>query len=216
MKKLLVATFLLFASTVSIFAIDMSSEKIFEHPLNEESKEFKEIESSLSDSAMKADFVQTKLIAKFKKSLKSSGTMMLQPGKGMMWITEKPYESKMVVTKDCMKQQVAGGKVVSQNVEGNAIYIAIAEAMENVFSGRFSQVKEVFDAYFIIDKDEWYIGLVPLSKEFSSVVSFITLNGKDYIEKVYMEEVGGNSILYEFDNVELRELYEEEKDLFNF
>ena len=159
MKKLLVATFLLFASTVSIFAIDMSSEKIFEHPLNEESKEFKEIESSLSDSAMKADFVQTKLIAKFKKSLKSSGTMMLQPGKGMMWITEKPYESKMVVTKDCMKQQVAGGKVVSQNVEGNAIYIAIAEAMENVFSGRFSQVKEVFDAYFIIDKDEWYIGL---------------------------------------------------------
>ena len=216
MKKLFIMTFLLFASTVSFFAIDMSSKQIFEHPLNEESSEFKKIESSLSDSAMKADFVQTKLIAKFNKSLKSSGTMMLQPGKGMMWITEKPYESKMVVAKDCMKQQVAGGKVVSQKVEGNAIYIAIAEAMENVFSGHFSQIKEVFDAYFIIDKDEWYIGLIPLSKEFSSVVSFITLSGKDYIEKVYMEEVGGNSILYEFDKVELRELYEEEKDLFNF
>ena len=215
MKKVSLITISMFLATLSIFPVEMNSKEIFKNPLNESSDDFKEIEKTLSSSAMKASFVQTKAIPKFKRELKSSGTMMLKPGEGMAWLTEKPYESVMVVTKDSMKQQVAGGKVVSQNVEGNTVYLAIAEAMENVFSGRFSLIHDVFEAYFLKDNDGWYIGLVPKNDDFSSFVSFITLHGNKYIEKVFMQEKGGNTILYEFEDVELGELNAKEEAVFS-
>ena len=214
MKKLSLITVLLFIFSLSIYALDMNSKKIFEKPLDETSTEFKEIEQALSSSAMKALFTQTKSVPRFKRNLISSGTMLLQAGIGMAWLTEKPYESIMVVTKDSMKQRVAGGKVIAQNVEGNTVYLAIAEAMENVFSGRFSLIHDVFTPYFTKEDDKWYIGLVPKNDDFSSFVSFITLSGNKYIEKVFMQEKGGNTILYEFNNVFLGELNETEKRVF--
>ena len=214
MKKLSLLLVLLYTLSLSLFSYDMDSAEIFKTPLDETSKEFKDIEQALSSSAMKAQFTQTKTVPRFKRELKSSGTMLLQPGKGMAWLTAKPYESIMVVTKDSMKQQVAGGEVISQNVEGNTIYLAIAEAMENVFSGRFSLIHDVFTPYFVMENEKWYIGLVPKNDDFASFVSFITLSGNKYIEKVFMQEKGGNTILYEFNNVFLGELDETEERVF--
>lgn len=216
MKKLSLITVFLITCTLSLFSLEMNSKEIFEKPLDETSTEFNVIEEALSSSAMKALFTQTKSVPRFKRNLVSSGTMLLQAGIGMAWLTEEPYESVMVVTKDSMKQQVAGGKVISQNVEGNTVYLAIAEAMENVFSGRFSLIRDVFTPYYTKQNDKWYIGLVPKNDDFASFVSFITLSGNKYIEKVFMQEKGGNTILYEFNNVTLGELDEVEKRVFAF
>lgn len=215
MKKIILMALLFSFSVMSFFALDMDSKEIFKNLLDEKSEEFSKIESLFSKSAMKARFHQTKFVPKFNRNLKSFGTMMLKPGKGMAWITEKPYESVMVVGKDKLKQRIAGGKVSSQNVEGNTIYVAIAEAMENVFSGRFSLIHDVFETYFLKEDSSWYIGLVPKHDDFSSFVSFITIAGKNNIDRVFMQEVGGNSILYEFENVELRDLNEKEEAVFS-
>ena len=104
--------------------------------------------------------------------------------------------------------------MVQMDVSGNLVYLAMAQAIESVFSGDFSQVDTVFDAFFIENDGKWVIGLVPVDETIASFVGSITITGDRTLESVTMVETSGDSILYEFADVEMRELESDENALF--
>ncbi len=205
--------FCCFAATV--FSADIYDESIYSHPLQADDSGFETVKNSFSTSSMTADYIQIKTIKSLDKKLESSGRMILLPGTGIAWITEKPYASKMIVGRNSMKQQV-GSRIITMDVSGNGIYLSIAEALESIFAGDFSRLEDVFDLYFVSSGGGWFLGLVPKDSNVKSFVHSITIGGSVSIDTVLMRENSGDSILYKLKNVEQRKLTADEEKEFSF
>lgn len=207
--------FFLCAVLVSALAADIRDPAVYEHPVHSDDPDLKTVQESFSASPMVADYVQTKTIKRLNRSLESSGRMVIRPGTGIAWITEKPYASAMIVGRDYMKQQI-GSRTVVMDVSENRIYLSIAEALESIFAGDFSHIDTVFDSFFLRDGDTWYLGLIPKDDAVQSFVQSITIQGTKTVDAVLLTEVSGDSILYTLENVEQRTLNSDEEKLFSF
>lgn len=206
--------FFLCAVLVSALAADIRDPAVYEHPVHSDDPDFKTVQESFSASPMVADYVQIKTIKRLNRSLESSGRMVIRPGTGIAWITEKPYASAMIVGRDYMKQQI-GSRTVVMDVSENRIYLSIAEALESIFAGDFSHIDTVFDSFFLRDGDTWYLGLIPKDDAVQSFVQSITIQGTKTVDAVLLTEVSGDSILYTLENVEQRTLNSDEEKLFS-
>lgn len=206
--------FFLCAVLVSALAADIRDPAVYEHPVHSDDSDLKTVQESFSASPMVADYVQTKTIKRLNRSLESSGRMVIRPGTGIAWITEKPYASAMIVGRDYMKQQI-GSRTVVMDVSENRIYLSIAEALESIFAGDFSHIDTVFDSFFLRDGDTWYLGLIPKDDAVQSFVQSITIQGTKTVDAVLLTEVSGDSILYTLENVEQRTLNSDEEKLFS-
>lgn len=173
------------------------------------------IQSLFTDSAMIADYTQQRSITRLNRTLTSSGRVYIWPGYGMVWQTEKPYASLMLVGRTSMKQKVGSGRVSSMDVSGNQIYLAIAEALESIFSGNMSTVLDSFEAYYISSGSEWVIGLIPQEEIMKGFMSRIEIYGGEELESLTLTESSGETIRYEFANIEKRGLSADEEELFN-
>lgn len=211
MKRLFVCAILAMSVLTGLAAADGAG--LFDSPLDRSDERFIRVEETFTGDPIVADYVQTRTIGRLGRSLESSGRMIVRPGYGIAWQTMKPYASLMVVGRSTMFQQV-GTRMVQMDVSGNLVYLAMAQAIESVFSGDFSQVDTVFDAFFIENDGKWVIGLVPVDETIASFVGSITITGDRTLESVTMVETSGDSILYEFENVEMRELESDENALF--
>ncbi len=211
MKRLFVCAILAMSVLTGLAAADGAG--LFDSPLDRSDERFIRVEETFTGDPIVADYVQTRTIGRLGRSLESSGRMIVRPGYGIAWQTMKPYASLMVVGRSTMFQQV-GTRMVQMDVSGNLVYLAMAQAIESVFSGDFSQVDTVFDAFFIENDGKWVIGLVPVDETIASFVGSITITGDRTLESVTMVETSGDSILYEFADVEMRELESDENALF--
>lgn len=211
MKRLFVCAILAMSVLTGLAAADGAG--LFDSPLDRSDERFIRVEETFTGDPIVADYVQKRTIGRLGRSLESSGRMIVRPGYGIAWQTMKPYASLMVVGRSTMFQQV-GTRMVQMDVSGNLVYLAMAQAIESVFSGDFSQVDTVFDAFFIENDGKWVIGLVPVDETIASFVGSITITGDRTLESVTMVETSGDSILYEFADVEMRELESDENALF--
>lgn len=214
MKKTILLVFLILLIITNLFAIDVNSNEIYNNQLVDSNADFILMQTSFKNTSMVADYKQTTSIKRLNKKLVSSGEMILIPGKGIAWFTQKPYASTMLIGRDFMKQKI-GSKTVVMDVSENQIYLSIADALESIFAGNFKNIKEVFATYFFTEGAVWYLGLIPKDKNVASFVENITIKGTLTVEVVLMKEKVGDEILYEFTNVEQRELTETEKEAFN-
>ena len=199
-----------------------SAGDVFAHPLNRSDADFIRVEKGFSATPIAAAYTQTRTISRLNKSLASSGTMIVKPGAGIAWLAQKPYESLLLVGLEGMRQKT-GERTVSMDAAGNQIYLAIAKALDGLFLGDFLSVEAAFDVFFASSGSgsEWVIGLIPKEKAMKAAIAFIEARGRleggrALVASLIMKEAGGDSILYEFGNLEARALDESEEALFSF
>lgn len=215
MKKILPAVLFFFCVLAAVCAVDIYDESIYANPLQEGDTGFEAVKASFSPSPMTADYTQIKTVRRLDKNFESSGRMIILPGTGIVWITEKPYASKMVAGRSGMKQQV-GSRIVAMDVSQNGIYLSFAGALESIFAGEFSGLEDVFDLFFTADEGRWFLGLVPRDENVKAFIRSITIEGSGTVDAVLMEENSGDSVLYRLENVEQRKLTEDEEKEFSF
>ena len=168
------------------------------------------------------DFTQTKSLQTNGRKLKSTGKFIICP-EGILWKTEKPFPSSLILTKDAMVQIAANGSKSVMSGKDNQIFANISETLSSVFSGNVTELKKLFIYDFTEDKNGgWSISLTPKDATIASVMKVLVLSGecnvKDgtaVLEALEMAETSGNSILYEFSNQKYPEvLSDEEKQNF--
>lgn len=214
MKKILMCLFLCLITTM-LFCVDINSSELFDNRLDQTDSNFLTLKARFTKSPIISEYKQTKTMSSLGRNLVSSGKMFLDPGLGIVWLTEKPYSSSMFIGRTTMKQMV-GNKTVSMDVSKNRIYLVIADALESVLLGDFSHLEDVFIPYVLYEGDSWFLGLIPKEETIKTFIDSITIQGGAYIEKVLMVENSGDRILYEFYNMEKREMRDEEKKFFDF
>ena len=172
--------------------------------------EYSFISGAFSGGSFVGDFKQTKAVKGSTRTFVSTGQIQIAPGYGIVWYTEKPYASMLVVGKDVLIQKIRDGEPTHLDMAQNPIYTQIATSLECVFSADFSEMDQMFTSYLSGDASSWQLRLVPKSKTVASFIESIIMSGSDRFESLTLFETTGDSIKYEFSDLENRELTDEE------
>ena len=212
MKRAFLA-FVLMVACALLFALDADG---INKAMDWESSDAKLIEGAFSEQSAVGSFKQTKSLAGSPRKFTSTGKIQILPGTGIVWYTEKPYASVLVVGKDKLSQSVRGGDFVSLGIADNRIYVSIAQCMDAMFSGDFTTLRSMFKAYCLIDGGTWKVKLIPQDKTVASFMDYIVLSGSSCMESMLIAETSGDSVLYEISDLVYRELTEDEKAVYSY
>ena len=202
MKKILIISLLLFISPL-LFSQTLESvcESLSSHPNTS------------------GDFIQTKTLQTNGRKLKSTGKYIICP-QGILWRTEKPVPSSLILTKDAMVQISANGNKSVMSGKDNQIFSNISETLSSVFSGNAAGLKKNFKCDFKVKENgDWTLTLTPKDSTIASVMNTLELSGttkpQTAMTSLLMSEASGNSITYEFINQKYpEELSADEKQTF--
>ena len=167
------------------------------------------------------DFTQTKTIQTNGRKLKSTGKYIICP-EGIVWKTERPVPSSLILTKDKMIQVAANGKKSVMDGKDNQIFSNISEILSSVFSGNAASIRKNFNCDFQMKNDgEWSVSLEPKDSTIASLMNTLVLSGTctnsndAEMKSLVISETSGNTISYEFTNQKYpEELSADEKQNF--
>jgi outer membrane lipoprotein-sorting protein len=162
------------------------------------------------------DFTQIKTLQTNGRKLTSTGKFIFSQ-QGILWQTEKPFPSSLILTKDAMVQIAANGKKSVMSGKDNQIFANISETLSSVFSGNVDALKKNFECELIQEADSsWKILLTPKDSTIASVMKSMVLAGTGAdLSSLEMAETSENTIRYEFKNQKYPEdLSADEKQIF--
>lgn len=169
---------------------------------------------------MTGNFSQVKIISAVGRSMKSSGTFIFSLD-GIMWKTEKPFPSTMVVGMTSVKQTLANGKETVIDASSNQIFTSISTTLNAMFSGNSEVLQNNFDVDFSFSGSDWKAVLLPKDNMVKKILQSLSISGKaasDYadLNTIVMSEANGDSITYNFTNQKYpKELTADEKAYFS-
>ena len=168
-------------------------------------------------------FTQTKTLQTNGRKLTSTGKFIFCP-LGILWQTEKPFPSSLILTEDAMIQIAANGKKSVMSGKDNQIFANISATLSSVFSGNAEELKKNFNCKFEEGADGgWKVYLTPKDSTIASVMKALLLSGSwdsgstggAVLTSLEMTEMSENTILYEFANQKYpKELSADEKENF--
>ena len=162
------------------------------------------------------DFTQIKTLQTNGRKLTSTGKFIFSQ-QGILWQTEKPFPSSLILTNEAMVQIAANGKKSVMSGKDNQTFANISETLSSVFSGDLDTLKKNFECKLVQEADSsWKIFLTPKDSTIASVMKSMVLAGTGSdLTSLEMAEMSENTIRYEFKNQKYpEELSADEKALF--
>ena len=162
------------------------------------------------------DFSQIKTLQTNGRKLTSTGKVIFSQ-EGILWQTEKPFPSSLILTKEAMVQVAANGKKSVMSGKDNQIFANISDTLSSVFSGNVDALKKNFVCERVQEADAgWKILLTPKDSTIASVMQSMVLAGSGAdLSSLEMSEMSENTIRYEFKNQKYpEELSADEKQIF--
>lgn len=130
------------------------------------------------DKIVKGDFILAQKSAKTQKTINSSGTYTLSQQDGIIWFTEKPVKSVMVMMNDKIVQEMRGQKRVMDGKQ-NETFKGIANVISAIFSGRYDEIKTKFE---IVEKSSaenvFEFELVPTDKTIAAYLKNVSIKAR--------------------------------------
>lgn len=169
----------------------------------------------------KGNFSQEKTINKTKRTFKSNGKFIICD-QGIIWTTEKPFFSNLILSSDSMIQISSDGTKKIIDAKNNEVFKNISSTLLSVFSNDILNLSNNFNISFNSDKNNfWNIELRPKDKTIASFMSSIIICGKINLKipeilEIKLNEADGSNVVYKFLNQSYpKELLLDEKELFN-
>ena len=169
---------------------------------------------------MTGNFSQVKTISAVNRSMKSSGTFIFSLD-GIMWKTEKPFPSTMVVGMTSVKQTLANGKETVIDASSNQIFTSISTTLSAMFGGNADVLQNNFDVDFSFSGSDWKAVLSPKDSMVKKILTSLSIGGNATensadLNSIVMAEATGDTITYNFTNQKYpKELTADEKSYFS-
>lgn len=165
------------------------------------------LEQFSKNAAIEGNFKQVKHIKKISRNFEATGTFLIANGTGVVWNTEKPFKTSMIITEKQMVQRSVSGAVSKMDASENAIFAEFSKTIQSVFSGNIKSLEEHFTVSAEAVKNTgWKLTLVPKEKAIRQVIASIGLNLSSLdknvakLTSVLILDGDGNTLIYEFTN----------------
>jgi outer membrane lipoprotein-sorting protein len=132
---------------------------------------------------VRGKFAQTKVINGISKHLVSDGNFIVDRGRGVLWITEKPIYQKLVVSNSSIRIDNKGGNLMTLDGRNEPSVRYINELVLAVFSGDMNVLERLFNYTGEASSKGWMIELTPKTAS-SAPFQKVTMTGGSAISRI--------------------------------
>jgi hypothetical protein len=159
-------------------------------PLHSFGCELADLGKLAADETLHYEFIQTKTVAALSRPLQSNGVLGLSENQELVWQTLRPLKSTLVIDAEGVQQFNRNDQLVSEIT--NPVANELAQVFLNVLSGNTEALATVFTQNLTCEDSNWQLELVPADEDVKNLLSSLTLNGAEYIEKISFREIRGD------------------------
>nr|WP_246722920.1 outer membrane lipoprotein carrier protein LolA [Aliikangiella sp. G2MR2-5] len=135
-------------------------------------------------------FTQEKQIKFLSKPLISQGELLQTDTGELVWQTQKPIKTTLVLTRERVKQFDSLDKSV--DLPGASIVKNLSNTFLSLLSGDFSRLKIDFHSTVSCKASKYSLELIPKNSELKALFSNIKVSGQLSVETVVIEEARGD------------------------
>ena len=173
-----------------------------------------ELKQIPKDSVLRGNFTQDRLIPGFKSPLHSEGNFVVTE-QGIIWKTEKPFASTVVINKEGLTQEVNNNKIV---IDSNKIpsleHIMIM--IHGMLAGNWSILAKDFNITERNLKNSWQVDLIPKISSDAIPINSMHLTGSEFVDQVSMirKDKSTDTLLFSNQKISSLRLSPEEQSSF--
>lgn len=151
-------------------------------------------------AVLRGGFEQEKQVAGFRNPLRSQGRFVLARDRGVLWTTEKPFPSEVVLTGErILSRQADGSLRIELDGRGQPALAAANAMMLALVGGDVRALSSHFDIEAEAPPgDAWSMRLTPRRAALSRAFASIVLSGDRYVREVEIVEAGGDRTRLKF------------------
>jgi outer membrane lipoprotein-sorting protein len=152
---------------------------------------------------LRGRYVQTKHLRELPRPLLSEGSFLFVRDHGVVWRTEKPFASELVITGDALIQQ-QNGQRQRLSAEQQPAVRQIGQIFFAVFSLDLPQLERLFSLHGGAQGAQangWVLGLKPLQN--AGNLREIEVQGARQVQRVWLREDGGDLTGIELQQVQV-------------
>jgi Outer membrane lipoprotein carrier protein LolA-like len=140
-------------------------------------------------------FVQARNLKGISSTLKSEGTFVLAPGKGLIWRIEDPIQTVTIITPDGIRQIINGNEV--QRIDAAKVpFIAhFYDMLDGALMGDWTAMRHDFAVHTNGDRAAWRTILTPVrpNDPIAGMLASIVITGGKMVDGVEINRANGDS-----------------------
>jgi hypothetical protein len=155
----------------------------------------REVRQRLSNEpVVRGAFEQRKSVKGFRNPLVSSGEFVVSRDRGVLWRTQQPFASTLVVTRDRVIARQADGSVARRlSASEEPAVRTISETLFGVMSADLTVLAERFEIDGeLLGRDGWRLLLLPRDPALARWVQRVELDGERFLRGVKLQEGSGD------------------------
>jgi Outer membrane lipoprotein carrier protein LolA-like len=140
-------------------------------------------------------FVQERHLQGLASTLKSSGTFVLAPGKGLIWRIEDPIRTTTVITPAGIRQIINGSEVQRIDAARLPFIAHFYDMLNGALMGDWAAMRHDFAVKTTGDRNAWRTVLTPLRPDdpIAGMLTSIVVSGGKVVEDVDINRTNGDS-----------------------
>lgn len=147
-------------------------------------------------------FVQQRYLKSLAKPMTTRGSFVLKPGKGLLWLMEKPFSNRLRVRGDGVmqwtgKNWAAGRQGAAQAVQNRQIALFL-----DLLGGNTKGLEQHFELVLSGSAQQWQLRLQPKTVLMKQVFNHIDISGDTVVRRVELDEKQGDRTVMRFEQVQ--------------
>jgi hypothetical protein len=140
-------------------------------------------------------FVQARNLKGISSTLKSEGTFVLAPGKGLIWRIEDPIQTVTIITPDGIRQIINGNEVQRIDAAKVPFISHFYDMLDGALMGDWTAMRHDFAVQTKGDRAAWRTILTPVrpNDPIAGMLASIVISGGKMVDGVEINRTNGDS-----------------------
>lgn len=142
--------------------------------------------------AMMGQFVQARYLRGFDRPILSEGEFFLLPQSALIWQTEKPFFSRMVIDEKGLSQGLKGAEVTRLSFKQFPGFKLLRDTFENSLSGNWQPLEEMAGAKLLPADGKYSLRFSPKTSGLTLPFAYLNFEIGDFLETVEIVKSNGD------------------------
>jgi hypothetical protein len=148
---------------------------------------------------LRADFVQTRSMKELQRPQVARGRMLAWGASGVIWEIQEPVRATYVL-RESTTIQIMDGRETERSAQDDAASARVGRVLKSLLQGDANALGQWFEVAAHVAPERWTITLKPHPGILASYLKGMQVSGAEYVERVEIEEAGGDRTQIRFRN----------------
>jgi hypothetical protein len=142
--------------------------------------------------AVMGRFEQARYLRGFDKPILSEGEFFLLPRSALIWQTEKPFFSRMIIDEEGLSQAIKGAEVTRLSFKQFPGFKLLRDTLENSLSGNWAPLEEIAGTKLLPADGKYSLRFSPKTSGLTLPFAYLNFEIGDFLESVEIVKSNGD------------------------